>query len=359
MKCDNKKFNIRSIWCFIIVFWNLFMLFYLFCIGKFPIMSIFGSIPTLFFAFVSILILAFSIRLNMVFKLLALVGACMGFTQFEINFFTENKSVAQPGDTVVNIINWNTKMWDQYKDSNEFYSYLKDQKADIYILQEALFTKDDTYSYDVPDEYLKPAALTYIIPGFTPDFYFLDKTSEIKEYFPEYYISHQQQFVIISRYKIVSSEIDDSEQYQIADIEINGEIIRLFNVHFVLHLETFNPLDSNFYPALERRFVARSIAFENLHRDINLTGTDYIIAGDFNSPPTMGTMDYLIDRNRDLFDYSDDILPFSIEFLGMRIWRFDYVFTNKNAGFNVMSFKNLPVPSLSDHNAQIFQIIKD
>ncbi len=334
--------------------WVLFMIFFLVAAGSFSLMSLPGSTPPFVFLLVPVvlgLLTAVGSRKRWAMAL-PLVGFLLGTTQLDVNWKPLPVSVADADAKELAVFNWNSLMWDEKKDKAAFYQFLQKQNADIYLLQEVLYSASE---HDVESDARlnRPAIpISTVIPGLDADYLTFDKTPEILSYFPGYHLVHQQQFLILSRYPIHNAYLDPSDQFQVADVQIGEHALRLFNVHIALHIEFKDPLTRDFYEALDRRFRVRDIAFDRLHTAIKKTQQDYIIAGDFNSPKPMGTMRTLTKQQVDLFRYGQERLPVTFEFNGLRWWRFDYVFANPDHRFQVLGFENIPIEALSDHNAQ-------
>jgi len=341
--------------------WIGFMLVFIGLTGKLPIMSIFGSAPTFIFVLVPLLLLALTplVQRRMMLVIMACIGGVLGATQFEL-FLVPLKTVGLT-DTQQSftVFNWNSLMWDEKKDKDAFYHFLTSQQADIYMLQEALYSASEHDATVDKSLYQTAIPISTAVDGLDYDYLTFDKSDEILSYFPGYYLTHQQQFMVISKFPIVQSYLDSSDQFQVVDVAIKDYPLRLFNVHVALHLEFKNPATLAFYQALERRFYTRAIAFDQLQLAIKSTNSDYLVAGDFNSPKTMGTMTQLKQSHVDLFRYAPQRVPLTFEFNGLRLWRFDYMFANNEHRFNVIDFHNFPVPALSDHNAQRLVIAID
>lgn len=331
------------------VLWFVYMIIHIVFVGKFFLLNFPASTPTFFFVIVPVILLVYFLiqkKKKVIFIGIVSVSLIMGITQFDINIATKsNNNINKDNYMPVKVFCWNTNLWDQLKDGNAFYDYLKNQKADVYLLQEYLHCVTDRN-----DKSQKPFKICNIIPGFPPNYLTIDETERIKKEFPGYYFSTDGQFVIISKYPIIRSHADYSEQYAVSDVEINGETMRFFNVHMLLHIEPGNPFVPYFYNAISRRYKAREIGFKNLYEDIKKTNTDYFIEGDFNSSKSMGVMNGLLKNHIDTVKYSKYILPLTFEMDGLKLWRFDYAFVPKNDNILISSHKYLPHKGLSDHN---------
>ena len=344
--------------------WFVFMVCHVIFTGKISLWNFFGSLPTVLFGLISLLFLLVELawkRRSGWGILLASFSLILGITQIDLNVHMnpESKQVSQrQGSTRIKIFNWNTNCWDQHKSKDKFYQFLKKQQADIYILQEYLHGSIDwsdpkvDKSKEMVDR-SKLFRICSVVPGFPIHYLAIDDRERLRKEFPGYEIRTDLQFVVISRFPILSSHADYSEQYAVTDVNINGRPVRLFNIHILLHIEPENPLKPYFYQALHRRFLARQLAFKNLKADISSTKIDYLIAGDFNSTKAMGVMNDLLQTHNDAAQYSTSLFPLTFEFGGVRWWRFDYELTPKtNSNIRILSYQNLEHYGLSDHNPQ-------
>lgn len=349
------RFFIRSI----NVTWIVFIIGYLILKGQFALITIFGSAPVLLFIIIPLALVFFHLIIDRKTRYIffSIVGLLLGSSQLYPNI---NKLDAmQPSDdnhVSVKIMNWNTEMWDMGKDSSEFFNFLVEQNSDIYILQERIYNANYDIGVRDSSHFSIPHPITTVVPGFADSYMSVEDTSELEERFPNYYFVANHQFLVISKYPIVESWLDRSEQYQVVDIDIDGLPFRIFNVHMLLHVELENPLKRKFYEGLSNRFDARVVGFNNLESDIMKTDIEYVVAGDFNSTPNMGTMDELFSSHKNIFRYTDEYFPSTIKFLGASFWQIDYVFLKKNSYFNIKSFTNESAEHLSDHKMQLFEL---
>lgn len=351
-----KKKYIRIIVTTLSSVWLVFVIFHLIFTGKTPLWNFLGSIPPSFFGVIPLVFLTFEVlwkkkRLSGI--LTAVFSLLLGVTQLDINILRiKNNEIPAGGYTSIKVFNWNTEYWDQFKDKDRFYRFLKTQDADIYILQEYLhITKD----FSVPKaDRSKLFSICSVVPGFPLHYLAVDDRKRLREEFPGYYFVTDKQFVILSRFPIKDSHPDYSEQYSVTDIDIYGRLVRFFNVHMLLHVEPENPFQPHYYEALDRRYKARQLGFKRLKEDIKKTST-YFIAGDFNSTKAMGVMDDLLKEHVDAVKYSNELIPLSFGFYGLRLWRFDYGMVPKtNENLKIKIYQNIDHEGLSDHNPQSF-----
>lgn len=336
-------------------FWLFFISLNILFAGKSILSSIYGSLPDFILLLVPMLFLFIQInnkKKNLYTICTLIIALLLGITQVDINLLKLDKKNPDTDNSFkVKVFNWNTKCWDLDKDKNRFYEFLKEQNADIYLLQEYMYYLPDWQTRK--DMAIDPAKIVKncsFIPGFSKKFMLINDELRIKEEFPGYYYSPNFQFVIISRYPIIQSYLDSSEQFAVSDININGIAVRFFNVHMVLHLKPSNPLAIEFYHDMHRRFLARRIGFTNLLNNINNTVSDYLIAGDFNTTKHMGSLNSLYRNHFDAIKFSNDLYSNTFKYHGLRFWRLDYIFVPKHTKqINVKSMQILDDQKLSDH----------
>lgn len=360
---QNIKRNIRITLAVTEVLWLVFIVLHLIFTGRVAVWNLPGSLPTFMFVLIPLLFLSFEIlqrKRNLAGILAAVFSLILGATQLDINLFRMKEENGSDQYREIKVFNWNTCYWDQFKDRDRYYEFLKKQQADIYILQEYLHDSED-WRYPGSGkrvENMDSAKLFSIcsaVPGFTPHYLAIDDTSRLAKEFPGYHIRTHLQFVLISRFPIKQSHPDYSEQYAVADVDIDGRLIRIFNIHMLLHVKPGNPFVPSFYRELRQRHEARCLAFNNLYEDIKETKIDYFIAGDFNSTTAMGVMNGLLKDHVDAMNYSNKLLPLSFEYKGLKFWRFDYVLTpKKSKTLWIKSFENIDPEGLSDHDPQRF-----
>lgn len=337
--------------------WLVFTVLHTVLTGKFYVWNFPANIPTFFFLLIPFFLLVCVIVLKkrkLPGILILSLSLLLGSTQLDVNIFRlKGQALPPDGYRQVKIFNWNTCLWDQDKDREHFYEFLKKQQADIYVLQEYLHilpTFREPSKEEV--ERRKLIRISTTVPGFPHIYEPIDDLQAIKEAFPEYHIAIDCQYVILSRFPIIASHMDFSEQYAVTDIDIQGRVVRFYNVHMLLHIEPVSPLTSYFYQALKRRFAAREIGFQSLKEAIANEKMDYIICGDFNSTKAMGVMGHFYKDHIDAIRYSDELLPLTFDYFGLKFWRLDYAFINKqNQNMTVASYEFIDHEGLSDHHA--------
>lgn len=335
--------------------WCIFIVLHVVLTGKVYLWNVPSSLPTFLFVLVPIFLLGIHFLIKKrekVYVVLLIFSLLLGTTQVDGNFIRRNQDQEVSDWKSIKVFNWNTNCWDQNKDRKKFYSFLKQQKADIYILQEYLYTTD--FGTDVTKEDImkdKLFSLCPVISGFPACYQTVEDIDALEREFIGYHVAVQNQFVIISKFPVKNSYLDESAQYAVWDVEIGGRVVRFFNVHMLLHVEPISPFGTYFYGMLRRRFQARELAFHNLIEDTkNLKGS-YFISGDFNATKAMGVMNEVMKGKIDTAKYSNEWIPTTLKFSGLKLWRFDYAFIpKKNENIRVKSYKSIDHRGLSDHN---------
>ena len=339
----------------LVYLWLVFITLYLIGLNRFHLMSIIGVIPPILFLVIPIAVSALLIltRASLRLLLLSVVGVALGATQVDIVMKKLDFDHYDPlGDVPVKIVNWNTAMWDDYKDPDAFFEYLISLDADVYVLQERLYDASTEKHLLAPDKYSAPHPITGVVTGF-PDLYIsIEDNSDLKRLFPAHHFAAHQQFLVLSKYPIEQANLDPSDQFQVVDIRVGERVLRLFNVHIVMQFENFNPFSGSFYTGAKIKNSAREIGFANLNEWIANTETFYLVAGDFNTASNMGLMNRLRESHVDLFRYGVERIPKTFRILGLRLWRIDWLFIKKGSGLKILNFANEERGALSDHSAQ-------
>lgn len=333
------------------ILWCVFVVLHVILTGKIYMWNFIASLPTFIFFVIPTLFLIYQLlqkKKRWILVSIQVLALVLGITQVDFNLVKLDQS-SEINDTYreVKVLNWNTECWDQEKDREQFFRFLKNQKADIYILQEYLHGPIDLDSVDVDEPDL--FSLCPVMAEFPKHYKRIDDMDRLKQEFPQYSIISDEQFVVLSRYPIKSYFCDSSGQFLVSDIDIYGKTVRFYNVHMLLHLNPEEPLNAK---ELDKRYRARDIGFQNLKYQTEKCDVDYFISGDFNSTTAMGVMDDLLKKNCDIAKYSRDIMPFTFNFKGIKLWRFDYAFISKESkNIKVKSYKAIDPEGLSDHDA--------
>lgn len=261
---------------------------------------------------------------------------------------------AAPADAVT-VVSFNTWYWDQSAAAGDlrpppggtpsavrdaFYAYLREQDADVYLLQEYLYFRDDS----------------------TP--IRLDDRERIAAEFPDHELAVLGEFVTLSRYPIRARNGLDLRPYLTADhgtlpppgarmpeyyttkafrtdIAVGGATVSLYNVHIP------PPADRHRPAALQHDL--RRASLRALARDVAANPNPTVVAGDFNSSPASGVAHRMPDRLADAVAAAGSLYPATWDARWpVRLWRIDWAFT---AELTVHEYAVAGAGGLSDHAA--------
>lgn len=247
--------------------------------------------------------------------------------QTDIHFPRSDNSASQ-GTTVI-AFNWNTGQWYENNDKEKFYQFLKDQKADVYHLQE------------------------HVDLQFQP----LTDIQDIQSHFPDYTLIAKGEFVTLTRYPVAESFEGQEGDFLRVDMTINGKRISFYNVHMPLQLDPWlvtQPL--RLLSDMRTRFHRRQTQFQLLQAALKENAQDMYISGDFNTTVPMGNMRPLLRKYQDSYKASDTFFPRTWTIKGMRLWRLDYNLLSPK--LEPLLHEDVQTDGLSDHFAQrvIFEL---
>jgi endonuclease/exonuclease/phosphatase (EEP) superfamily protein YafD len=242
-------------------------------------------------------------RLYLLFPVIGFV-----FTFFFLCDFVFFNVLLLPTDSSdIRVLSWNSRQWDMTREQ-QFYASMREYPSDIYMFQEVAQRKARGVYTRVQDEF----------PGFTAE--------------------HYDQFLTISRYAVVSSEVAKSAAFMKTVVTVGNTNVSLYNVHlkrpyYVDRLEGFEEFD-------ERR--AEFVELQSyLVRDLH----PVIIMGDFNSTrnyPFIRFLEshYVMNNPRSFFSFP---LTYSTE---LPVFRIDYQFASRQSRFTEFEYIT---DRLSDH----------
>lgn len=261
----------------------------------------------------------------------------------------------------INVFSWNTWYWDQPGDTGAtepppggtaaatvdgFYQYLRDQNADIYLLQEYLYLHDDI-PVPVNDE------------------------ARLRANFPGYRIAAAGELVTLSRLPVVGvqrlsllpylpagrdldmpggPELQDfyTDKLLRTDIDVRGQIVSFYNAHIPTPVE-LNP--SSFRPApMSEAHDTRQATLRALAADLAGNLRPALLSGDFNTSPAMGLLQMVPDRLRDVTSALRSVYPTSWDDRSLRLWRIDWVFVTPEVTVN--RYRLISSRGQSDHRGQ-------
>jgi endonuclease/exonuclease/phosphatase (EEP) superfamily protein YafD len=248
-----------------------------------------------------------------------------------------------PRGTKVRVFAWNTNYWRMSDDEDDFYAYLRRQDADVYLLQEYLYWKDD-----------QPVRI--------------DDTARLREEFPGYRLSVQGELLTLSRLPVVDTHhqpfpASGSDWYwhgpkaQRTDIRVGGRVVSFYNVHMPVPFRIEDdPFGADFYRFLEGQSRWWIDELHRLRRDLDGNTHPAVVAGDFNSPWM------------ELSPPGDDVRPHSpatsllpprswpvTEYRLPRLWRLDWLYTTGDLA--VPGYRFGGGAPFSDHAAQEIRLV--
>lgn len=252
----------------------------------------------------------------------------------------------------LSVYSWNTDYWHtEGGDTPEaFYDHLLAQDVDVYLLQEYL------------------TGIDWVEP--------IDDEAALRAHFAGWHIAIASELVTVSRYPIVEQRAldttgligpddpgapveDDWDAYWTTkilrtDVDVDGRIVSLYNVHFSVPVPTFgpSPLDGEFWDSVRGQYQRRAAQVEVLVEDLAANPHPVLVAGDFNSTSLSGAVTALRAR----LDCPDpDGEPFPVSWPRIRfglpaLWRLDWACTG--GGATVADYRFAASAGLSDHDAQ-------
>jgi endonuclease/exonuclease/phosphatase family metal-dependent hydrolase len=257
-------------------------------------------------------------------------------------------TAAGPGGTAVKVFAWSTDYWQMSDDKDAFYAFLRRQDADVYLLQEYLYWKEDNRPHDQPIR--------------------IDDSARLRAEFPGYRLSVDGELLTLSRLPIVATHHrrvtgPGTDWYwkgtktQRTDIRVGGRTVSFYNVHLPVPFRIGDhPLSGRFYRFLEEQSTWRLRELRRLRTDLTANPHPAVVAGDFNSPwmelssPGAGTRVHsptgsvLPARSWPVSDYS---LP--------RLWRLDWLYTT--GGLTVPGYHFGGGEAFSDHVSQQIRVV--
>ncbi|MFY1593166.1 endonuclease/exonuclease/phosphatase family protein [Micromonospora sp. WMMD737] len=253
----------------------------------------------------------------------------------------------EPEQRGIRILSWNTEFWTQDKDPDQFYRYLHEQDADVYLLQEYL-------GWD----------LARPIDGQRP----IDDLDRLRAEFPEHTVVRRGELVTLSRLPVVAqppvapdpaaagdATTDFDTIFREAkalrtDLRVDGSVVSFYNVHIAVQLKLVNPVSANFWRMPRTADPQRRRQLAGLWADISTNPRPVMLAGDFNTSPAMADLD---GAPRRLRDANDEPYPATWP-ARLPLWRLDWAFTS--APLRVDGYDLRSPDGLSDHRAQVITL---
>jgi endonuclease/exonuclease/phosphatase (EEP) superfamily protein YafD len=264
-----------------------------------------------------------------------------------------NPAALWPGDRTgpagaLRVFSWNTEYWHQQDDPDEFYRFLKAQRADVYLLQEYL-------GWD----------LSRPFDGEQP----LDDLARLRREFPGYHIAARSELLTLSRLPIVAQPPvapdpaaagDDRAGFHRVfrdakvlrtDLRWGTSTVSFYNAHIAVQLKIVSPLTASFWTFPHRAAQQRTAQLRGLVEDVVANPHPVVVAGDFNTSPAMADLDELSHRLHDPTGAGSSLYPSSWTPGGpLSLWRLDWTFVSSEVDVHRYEFRS--PRGMSDHHAQ-------
>lgn len=325
--------------------WTTFLVLHVLLVGRWWPWSIFEATPPLAVVTVPLLFLGlvpFARRMRRRLSVVLVLVLLSGIQLAGYGPGWAGAATGSPRGATVKVFAWNTDYWQMSNDKDAFYAFLRQQDADIYLLQEYVYRRGEPTR--------------------------IDDSARLRTEFPGYQMSVEGELLTLSRLPIVAAHhhpapgtgmdwFRKGTKAQRTDIRVGGRTVSFYNVHLPVPFRiSGKPLSGSFYRALKEQSVWRLRELRKLRADLAGNPHPAVLAGDFNSPwmelSPLGADTRVHGPTGSLapprtWPVSDYPLP--------RLWRLDWLFTTGD----------LTVPdhrlgsggeAFSDHAAQVFRV---
>ncbi|MEU6406448.1 endonuclease/exonuclease/phosphatase family protein [Streptomyces sp. NPDC046985] len=323
--------------------WTVFLVLLVLLTGRWWPWYVVEIVPPLALAAVPLLLLVLAplarpVRGRLCAALLAplVVGACLA--GYGPGWGT---ATASARGTPIKVFAWNTDHWQMSDDKDAFYAFLRRQDADVYLLQEYLYTRGE-----------KPVRI--------------DDSARLHAEFPGYRLLVQGELITLSRLPVVAAPRPKTpgggdwywhaRKFQRTDVRAGGRTVSLYNVHLPVPFHLGNPVKADTYRFLRRRGIWWNGELDALREDVAADPHPALLAGDFNSPWMRLTSwggdvrlhspagSWLPARS---WPADGGLLP--------RLWRLDWLFTTHD--LTVSRYRFGGGSDFSDHAAQEIRVV--
>ncbi|MFY1632993.1 endonuclease/exonuclease/phosphatase family protein [Solwaraspora sp. WMMB335] len=339
--------------------WSLFLAAFLVLTGTHWWWRPFELMPPLLFVAVPLALVPLTLLARPVRARLALALVCclaLGVDLAGLNVYALPGGHADEVGPVpvdaVRVFAWNTEYWHDGDDPERFYTYLADQRADVYLLSEHV-------GWDLAGH--RPVRVDY--------------RAELRERFPDYQIVAVGELLTMSRYPVVrehaldaspyltdprlggpppGSDFADYYRYKIlrTDLLVAGTVLSAYNVHIPVQLDvSVDPRRPEFTAFMRAQEIRRQAHYRAVEADLADNPAPAVLAGDFNATSAMGELRVLGRRLRDALPASQEIHPVSWPDGSATLWRLDWAFTT--GPVRVHDYRMVPGRGMSDHRGQL------
>lgn len=272
---------------------------------------------------------------------LGLGGSMAGFN---LHALRGDQTTAPPADAL-RVVAWNAEHWDQeVANPEDLYAYLREQDADVYLLQEYLHRGERS-----PLE--------------------IDDTERLSAEFPGYEMVSIGGLLTMSRFPIVSWDpisVSEADAFQASDwsdywltkvmrtdVQLGTEVVSFYNLHVPTPVNfRYSPRSMEFYQYTREAHPWRKAVVGAMADDVADNCHPILVAGDFNATSLRPSMHRVDSRLTDAIRYSGSLYPgtWALDEVELRLWRLDYAYTTPE--FQVHEYTFLDPEGLSDHKAQ-------
>lgn len=242
----------------------------------------------------------------------------------------------------VRVVSWNTGYWHAGEQPADFYRLLRDQRADVYLLQEYIAEVDGT-----------------IVP--------IDDLDRLARELPGYHVAVTGELVTLSRFPIVEQapleaaglppapdDFVDFWHYQVlrTDLQVGDRVLSTYNAHLPVPLWVGGPsvFSRQFHDTVRQQRQRRLAQWRVLAADVAANPYPVLLAGDLNTTPAMGDTRRLPSGLRDAVSASRSFYPGSWPTEQPSAWRLDWALVSDPLTVHRYEFGD--ARGMSDHLPQ-------
>ncbi|WP_214107655.1 endonuclease/exonuclease/phosphatase family protein [Acrocarpospora catenulata] len=321
--------------------WLTFVALHRLLTGRFWLWLLPDLVPPIFYVAAPLLLFALTPlagRLRRRCALLLTASLLLGIGHSGLNL-PGDPGTPPPG--ALRVFSWNTLYWHQDDDPDRFYRFLKDQRADIYLLQEYLGWVDD-----------QPRQMNDL--------------TRLRREFPGYHLAVAGEQLTLSRFPIIATPpvglaaaltpgspwrtTFDLAKTLRTDLRVGSSVLSVYNVHIPAQaVLNENPFLASFYTELRDRSSRRDAQYQGLRADLDRNRNPVLVSGDFNTTAAMGELTWLSDHLTSANEVNSSLYPTSWYAGILPLWQLDWTFTRS---IKIHAYDLLDPVGLSDHRAQ-------
>lgn len=346
--------------------WLVFVVLHLVLSGRTPLWGPFSLVPPVLFVAVPVAVavvapLARPVRWRVLTVLAVTVVAGAPYSGVNVAAVWHDAPPA-PADAVT-VVAWNTEFWDQNWRTGDgstvdtdFYGFLRQFDADVYLLQEYLYRQPAADGYWTPDMAVR-----------------VDALPRLRAEFPGYEIVTAGEQITLSRLPVVAhrgldvtpyvpeqwrqvppelQDFPDSFRFEVlrTDVQVGDRVVSFYNTHIHEPPRYWRLYEAESRGRNEYNHARREASYRALREDVAANPNPVVIGGDFNTTPAMGVHRLLPDGLVDPTPALSSLYPASWSAGGLRLWRIDWMFTTPD--ITVHEYEMPDVADLSDHLPQ-------